>query len=141
MQNFSPLPILVHEQARIYGSRAAMRYRDYSEGIWKDISWNEISARISKLSTSMLALGVQEQENVAVFSQNMPEMLLVDFAAYAIRAVTIPMYATSSEMQVKYMVSDANIRYVFVGEQEQYDIAFRVLKHGSSLEKLIIFDN
>ena len=141
MQNFSPLPILVHEQARIYGSRAAMRYRDYSEGIWKDISWNEFSARISKLSTSMLALGVQEQENVAVFSQNMPEMLLVDFAAYAIRAVTIPMYATSSEMQVKYMVSDANIRYVFVGEQEQYDIAFRVLKHGSSLEKLIIFDN
>ena len=88
----------------------------------------------------MLSIGVEEQENMAVFSQNMPEVLMVDFAAYAIRAVTIPMYATSSEMQVKYIVSDASIRYIFVGEQEQYDIAFRVLKLGSSLEKLIIFD-
>ena len=141
MQNFSPLSILVHEQARIYGNRVALRYRDYAAGIWKDISWNEFSSCIRDLSNAMLAIGVKEQENMAVFSQNMPEVLMVDFAAYAIRAVTIPMYATSSEMQVKYIVSDANIRYIFVGEQEQYDIAFRVLKLGSSLEKLIIFDS
>ena len=140
MQNFSPLSILVHDQARVYGNRTALRYRDYSVGIWKDISWNEFSSRVSELSNAMLSIGVEEQENMAVFSQNMPEVLMVDFAAYAIRAVTIPMYATSSEMQVKYIVSDASIRYIFVGEQEQYDIAFRVLKLGSSLEKLIIFD-
>ena len=140
MQNFSPLSILVHDQARVYGNRTALRYRDYSVGIWKDISWNEFSSRVRELSNAMLSIGVEEQENMAVFSQNMPEVLMVDFAAYAIRAVTIPMYATSSEMQVKYIVSDASIRYIFVGEQEQYDIAFRVLKLGSSLEKLIIFD-
>ena len=140
MQNFSPLSILVHDQARVYGNRTALRYRDYSVGIWKDISWNEFSSRVRELSNAMLSIGVEEQENMAGFSQNMPEVLMVDFAAYAIRAVTIPMYATSSEMQVKYIVSDASIRYIFVGEQEQYDIAFRVLKLGSSLEKLIIFD-
>ena len=140
MQNFSPLSILVHDQARVYGNRTALRYRDYSVGIWKDISWNEFSSRVRELSNAMLSIGVEEQENMAVFSQNMPEVLMVDFAAYAIRAVTIPMYATSSEMQVKYIVSDASIRFIFVGEQEQYDIAFRVLKLGSSLEKLIIFD-
>ena len=140
MQNFSPLSILVHDQARVYGNRTALRYRDYSVGIWKDISWNEFSSRVRELSNAMLSIGVEEQENMAVFSQNMPEVLMVDFAAYAIRAVTIPMYATSSEMQVKYIVSDASIRYIFVGEQEQYDIAFRVLKLASSLEKLIIFD-
>lgn len=140
MQNFSPLPLLVHDQARVYGNRVALRYRDYAESAWKDISWLEFSDRITRLSRALLSLGVQEQENMAVFSQNMPEVLVADFAAYAIRAVTIPMYATSSEMQVKYIVSDASIRYAFVGEQDQYDIAFRVLKLGSSLIKLIIFD-
>ena len=140
MQNLSPLPILIHDQARIYGNRVALRYRDYTDEKWKDITWNEFSTRVRQLSLAMLKLEVSEQENMAVFSQNMPEVLMVDFAAYAIRAVTIPLYATSSEMQVKYIVSDANIRYVFVGEQEQYDIAFRVLKQGSSLTRLIIFD-
>ena len=38
------------------------------------------------------------------------------------------MYATSSESQVQYIINDASIRYIFVGEQYQYDTAFRVLK-------------
>lgn len=140
MQNFSPLQKLVHDQARIYGERVALRYRDYAEGVWKDISWKQFSKSVRLLSDALIALGVREQENVAVFSQNMPQGLMVDFASYAIRAVVVPMYATSSEMQVKYIVSDANIRFIFVGEQEQYDIAFRVLKQASTLEKLIIFN-
>ncbi|MDE5560378.1 MAG: long-chain fatty acid--CoA ligase [Bacteroidaceae bacterium] len=140
MPNTSLLPTLVHEQARIYGERTALRYRDYGKGVWRDISWNVFSAKVRHLAAAMISIGVSEQENVAVFSQNMPEVLMVDFAAYAVRAVTIPLYATSSEMQVKYIVSDAGVRYIFVGEQEQYDIAFRVQKQGSSLEKLIIFD-
>lgn len=88
----------------------------------------------------MMELGVGVQENVVVFSQNMPECLYVDFGAYAIRAVTIPFYATSSEMQVKYMVSDAKVRFIFVGEQYQYDTAYRVLKIDPEVSKLIIFD-
>ena len=139
MQNFSPLQKIEHDQARIYGEHVALRYRDYSLGIWKDISWKQFSLSVRRLSDAMITLGVAEQENIAVFSQNMPEGLMVDFASYAIRAVVIPMYATSSEMQVKYIVSDANVRFIFVGEQDQYDIAFRVLKHGSALERLIIF--
>ena len=140
MLNKSPLPVLIHDQARRYGNRVAMRYRDDSSQEWRDISWNTFSQRVYQTSNAMLALGVGEQENMAVFSQNMPEGMFVDFGAYGIRAVTIPFYATSSEMQVKYMVSDASIRIMFVGEQYQYDTAFRVLKMGSKLEKLIIFD-
>lgn len=140
MLNKSPLPVLIHDQARRYGNRVAMRYRDDSCQEWRDISWNTFSQRVYQTSNAMLALGVEEQENMAVFSQNMPEGMFVDFGAYGIRAVTIPFYATSSEMQVKYMVSDASIRIIFVGEQYQYDTAFRVLKMGSKLEKLIIFD-
>ena len=140
MLNKSPLPVLIHDQARRYGNRVAMRYRDDACQEWRDISWNTFSQRVYQTSNAMLALGVGEQENMAVFSQNMPEGMFVDFGAYGIRAVTIPFYATSSEMQVKYMVSDASIRIIFVGEQYQYDTAFRVLKMGSKLEKLIIFD-
>jgi long-chain acyl-CoA synthetase len=140
MQNNSPLSTLIHSQARIYGNRAAMKYKDYTVGRWKDISWYTYSQTVQLVSNAMLELGVGVQESMAVFSQNMPECMYVDFGAYAIRAVTIPFYATSSEMQVKYMVSDAKIRFIFVGEQYQYDTAYRVLKIEHSVSKLIIFD-
>ena len=140
MQNPSPLPSLIQSQAAVYGKRAAMLYRDDEQQKWREISWESFARTVSRVSASLLELGVGVQENIATFSQNMPECMYVDFGAYGIRAVTIPFYATSSEMQVKYMVSDAKLRYIFVGEQYQYDTAYRILKIEQSMRKLIIFD-
>lgn len=136
----SPFAVLVHEQAKKYGERTALSYRDYDKNKWIPVSWNSFSDTVRKVSNALLALGVEVQENIAVFSQNKPECLYVDFGAYGVRGVTIPFYATSSEAQVKYMVHDAAIRYIFVGEQYQYDIAFRVMPLCAPLQKLIIFD-
>ena len=138
MYSTSPLSTLIHDQAKKYGERTAMMYRDYEENVWKNISWNDFSRRVRLASNALLKMGVKVQENIAVFSQNMPECLVTDFGAYGIRAVTIPFYATSSEMQVKYMVSDASIRYIFVGEQYQYDTALRVQQLAPQVEKFIL---
>lgn len=140
MLHSCPLSVLIHEQAKKYGERTALSYRDYEKNEWIPVSWNTCSSIVRKVSGALLALGVNVQENVAVFSQNKPECLYVDFGAYGVRAVTVPFYATSTEAQVKYMVNDAEIRYIFVGEQYQYDTAFRVLSLCSTLHRLIIFD-
>ena len=92
------------------------------------------------VSNAMLNLGVKVQENVGVFSQNTVHYLFTDFGAFGIRAVTVPFYATSSEQQIQFMIGDAQIRFLFVGEQEQYDKAYRVLSLCPTLEKIIIFD-
>jgi long-chain-fatty-acid-coA ligase len=66
--------------------------------------------------------------------------LYTDFGAYGIKAITIPFYATSSEQQIQFIINDAEIRMVFVGEQDQYDKARRVLSHCPSLTQIIVFD-
>lgn len=141
MLNLHPLSTLIASQAETYGERTALRYRDYNLGVWKDISWNEFARRVRAVSNALLEWGVAEQENVAVFAPNMVENLFVDFACYSIRAVGIPFYSTSSESQVKYMINDASVRYVFVGEQYQYDVAFRVLQMCPTVKRLIVVDN
>ena len=93
-----------------------------------------------QVSNALLALGTEVQENVGVFSQNKPECVNVDFGAFADRVVTIPLYATSSEAQVHYILEDASIRFLFVGEQYQYDVAYRVQNLCRSLKQIIIFD-
>jgi long-chain acyl-CoA synthetase len=133
--------VLIHQQAQKYGEQTALRYRDYTTEQWIPISWNQFSKAVGATSKALLALGVRVQENMGVFSQNMPECLYTDFGAYGVRAVTIPFYATSSEAQVKYMVHDADIRFLFVGEQEQYNTAYHIFAFCESLEKLIIFDH
>ena len=132
--------MLIHKQAEKYGDRAALIYRDFGSLKWKECSWNEFSKQVREVSNAMLNLGIKVQENVGVCSQNTVQYLFTDFGAFGIRAVTVPFYATSSEQQIQYMISDAQIRFLFVGEQEQYEKAYRVLPLCQTLEKIIIFD-
>lgn len=134
------LSVLVHQQAKKYGDKIALKYRDYTTAQWLPISWNQFSQTVKEVANAMVGLGICEQENIAIFSQNKPECLYVDFASFANRAVTVPLYATSSSAQVRYIINDAQIRYLFVGEQYQYDAAFSVFGFCQSLQQLIIFD-
>lgn len=140
MLNNCHLSQLIRSQAEKYKDKVALTYRDYDKNAWVPVTWRKFAAYADAVSHSLLAMGVGVQEKVAVFSQNKPESLYVDFGAYAIRAVTIPFYATSSGTQVSYMVNDAEVRYVFVGEQMQYDTAFGVISLCPTLERIIIFD-
>ena len=120
------LSVLVHRQAQKYGDKTALRYRDYQTAQWIPISWNQFSETVKQAASSLVALSVEEEENIGIFSQNKPECLFVDFAAFANRAVTVPLYATSSPAQAQYIINDAQIRFLFVGEQFQYDAAFSI---------------
>ena len=134
------LSVLVHRRAEKYGDKVALKYRDYETSQWIPITWNQFSQTVRQVANALVELGVQEEENIGIFSQNKPECLYVDFGAFANRAVTIPLYATSSPAQAQYIINDAQIRYIFVGEQFQYDAAFSVFGFCQSLQQLIIFD-
>jgi long-chain acyl-CoA synthetase len=140
MQTNSHLSRLIHDQAKKYGDREVLIYKDFGGKEWKSYSWNQFSQTVMQVSNALLNLGVKVQENIGVFSQNSVQYLFCDFGAWGVRAVTIPFYATSSEQQIQFMVSDAKIRFLFVGEQEQYDKARRVVSMCQTLERIIVFD-
>ena len=140
MQNLSHLALLIHEQAKTYGDREVLIYKDFGGTTWESYSWNQFSQTVKLVSNALLNLGVKVQENVGVFSQNSAPYLFCDFGAWGIRAVTIPFYATSSEQQIQFMINDAKIRILFVGEQDQYDKAHRVQATCHTLERIIVFD-
>ena len=134
------LSVLVHEQAKQYGDREEIIYKDFGGSEWKSLTWNQLSATVKQASNALLNLGVKVQENIGIFANNCAQYLYCDFGAWGVRAVTIPFYATSSEQQIQFMVNDAQVRFLFVGEQEQYDKAHRIFALCPSLERIIIFD-
>ena len=141
MQTRCHLSVLIHEQAKKYGNRKAVTFRCFGSTEWKSVSWNQFSLRVKQVSNALLNLGIKPQEKIAVFSQNCIQYLYTDHGAYGVRAVTVPFYATSSEQQIQYMINDAKVKFIFVGEQEQYDKAHRVFALCPSLERIIYFDS
>ena len=131
---------IVHQNAKKFGNENAIKVRDDSTQTWYSISWNEFSKKVMATAEALCHLGVKPQTNIGIYSQNMAECLYVDFAAFANRAVVVPMYATSSIPQITYIIDEAEIEILFVGEQWQYDNAWKVLNESNHLKQLIILD-
>lgn len=130
---------IVHQQAKKYKNRVELKYQS-DDKKWVNMSWIEFSDLIMSAARSMAELGIMPGDNIGIYSQNMEKYLIADFAAYANKAVMVPLYATSSPSQVQYIVNDAKIQTLFVGEQFQYNNALKVQKDNPSLIRLIIFD-
>lgn len=133
------LTTLVDRQSCKYNDRAAV-YRRNQLGQWLPLSWAELAAQVSDASYALEILGVKEQQKLAVFSPNDPDIIVTDLAAFANRAIPVSIYATSSEQQVEYIVRDSGASIIFTGNAEQYAIARRVANRLPSLQRIVTYD-
>ena len=131
---------LIFAQAKKYGERVALCHREELSDEWSKISWTSFAGQVSAIAKAFVELGVVEHQRIAQFSQNKAENLIIDFALYANRAIMVPLYATSTESQVEFIVKDAEIDIIFVGDQQQFNIALEVQQKTNLIKEIIVFD-
>ena len=111
--------------AEKYGNRIALTQR-IAPNNWSATSWRSLHADVSNIAAALNSLGIKEEAHIGIFSCNRAEIIKIDLAAYANRAIPVSIYATSSKEQVEYIVRDADISLLMVGDQAQYNIARHV---------------
>ena len=131
-----PFQRLIQIQAEKHGDKTVMYDRNKLTDPWTSISWSVMNDSVNAVAKALLELGVKPQDRIAQFSQNKSENLIVDFGAYSIRAVVVPIYPTSSQAQVDFITGDAGTEVIFVGGQKQYDIVVEVMKTSKHLKKI-----
>lgn len=123
------------------GDREAIYFKRDEDTKWSSYSWEQLARFIYKTSASLMYYGIKDQENIGIFSQNMPEWTIADLGIMSAKGVSVPIYATSTTKQAKYIIDEAEIRFLFVGEEDQYQKAREVyFTSESTLEKIIVFD-
>ena len=127
-------------QAEKYGEREAVRYKDYVTNEWISISWNKFKTLIDTAACALAQMGIKEKENITTFTQNTLHGLVVDHGAFQNRAVIAPLYATSSADQITYIINETESRFLFIGEQPQYDVWIQARANCPFVEHIIIFD-
>lgn len=128
---------LTQTQAAKYGDRRAIGFYTAEGGIHESLGWTRLADTVACLAAGMLRLKVDVQECIAVFSENMPEVVMTDLAAYMIRGIPVSIYATSSHDQVKYIVDDAKATILFVGNEAQYRLALRIADECKSIRQIV----
>ena len=93
---------------------------------WEDISYRLFADHVRAVARVMLAAGVEHGDRVAVLGATSYEWALADFAALSIGAVTVPVYPTASDEQIRHVVADSGAAWCFAETAE----------HRSALERL-----
>ncbi|QGM81537.1 AMP-dependent synthetase/ligase [Otariodibacter oris] len=117
----------------------ALRFLE--EDKWHSISWDSFKKQIDSISHALLANKIGIQDKIGIFSNNTPRWTMTDFATMQIRGVTVPIYATNTDKQVEYIINDAGIKILFVGSQEQYDLAVKIANKCTQLQKIVSMDD
>lgn len=123
------------QQASRLANRAALRFLE--AGKWTTLSWSAFQSQIDQLSHALIANGIGVQDKIAIFANNMPRWTITDFATMQIRAVTVPIYATNTASQVEYILNNADIKILFVGDQAQFDQAIEIAHNCSQLTQIV----
>jgi long-chain acyl-CoA synthetase len=126
-----------------HGSDEAVRFKRTHGESWLSYTWDELAELITKTSKALIAAGVMPQENVAIFSQNKVEWSIADLGVMGTGAVSVPvsMRPTPAD-QANYIIDEAEIKVIFVGDQEQYDKALEIYANSScTLEKIIVLED
>lgn len=125
----------IREQAKHLSNETALRY--HAEDSWKDISWQQFQQQIDEFSYALLANHIDTQDKIAIFAHNMPRWTIADIGTLQTRAIVVPIYATSAAKQVEYILNNADVKILFVGDQDEYNCALDVFDNCPQLQKIV----
>lgn len=129
---------IFRDQVRKYGSsKVAMRAKDGDA--WREITWKTFGEQAASAAKALIDEGIGVQSTIGIFSQNMPECHIADIAALNIRAIPVYIYPTNTAKQAEYLINDAEIKVVFVGDQEQYDKIMELLPKNRFIKRVVVF--
>ena len=117
-------------------------------GQWKTYSTKEVSAIANNLSAGLLSLGigphdmtVEGRDKIAILCKNRPEWLMLDLAVQQIGAILTPIYPTINVNELEFVLNDAQVKLVFVNDEDLYLKVLSVKERVPSLKDIYTFEH
>ncbi len=112
-------PRLMLEHARQRPDAAALREKEY--GIWQATSWAELAELVKALAHGLHQAGLRHGQHLVVVGENRPRLSAVMLAAQSLGAIPVPLYQDAVAAEFIFPLSNAEVAYAVVEDQEQVD--------------------
>lgn len=133
------LAAMIGDSCHRYRRHIAMRYK--TDDVWQTITYGELGEKIRQVANALIDLGIQPGDMIGIFSQNRAEWTIADFGILSAGAVSVPIYTTNTATQVEYVVRDADLRALFVGDRNQLAKVQSFAAQYANLQTIVTFDD
>jgi len=131
-------PRLLLEHAAKRPTAPAMREKEY--GIWQSIDWRGMADLASHIAAGLHQLGLRRGEHLIVIGANRPRLYASMLAAQALGAVPVPLYQDAVAGECVFPITNTEVRFVVVEDQEQVDKMLEIRSQCPLLEHILYDD-
>lgn len=110
----------------------------FENGEWKYLSTEQFIFDLKRLTYGMISLGLKRGDKAGILAHPSPQWNLADFAIIMAGGVSVPLFAKMASENLIYEVAQANIRFLFVQGEDQWEV---YEKHRNLFEKVIGLDD
>ncbi len=97
----------------------AVSYREGDRFV--DVSLGDFAAEVKRIAAGLVGLGIEPGSMICLHSSTRPEFTYLDYAIWAAGCVTVPIYETSSEEQVQWIIGNSEAVAVISENQQMKD--------------------
>ena len=138
MKDYSRLFEVLKYQAIKYPQADCLNYK--YDGEWRNYSTAEVNTIINNVSKAFIKAGIQKNDKVAIISSNRPEWNFIDNGMLQVGAINVPVYPTIAEKDYKFIFNNAEIKMVFVEDEDLFTKIQNIKDEIPSLEKIYSFN-
>ncbi|MFM1907244.1 MAG: hypothetical protein RLZZ591_921 [Pseudomonadota bacterium] len=131
-------PQLLLKHAAERGAAPAMREKEY--GIWQTRTWADMAREVEQIACGLHVAGLRRGEHMIVVGANRPRLNATMLAAQALGAVPVPLYQDAAAAECVFPITNAEVRFALVEDQEQVDKMLEVRESCPQLQ-FICFDD
>jgi long-chain acyl-CoA synthetase len=107
--------------------------KQVATGGWQPVTCSQLADEVDALAAGLMSAGIGAGQRVAIMSRTRYEWMLADLAILSVGAVTVPIYETSSDTQVDWILRDSGAVAIFVEDAER---AARVTALAGTIDSL-----
>jgi len=110
-------------------------------GVWQKYSSRDFLKHVDDVSYALLAMGLTSNDKVAIISNNRPEWNFCDYGCQQANIVTVPVFPTISNNDLKFILNHAEVKLVFISDKSIYAKLASIETEIPSVKYVISFDS
>ena len=130
----STFPHLLLQHAASRPDAPALREKEY--GIWQTISWSQLALLVRRMACGLAHAGVQRGDHVVVVGENRPRLYAAMLASQSLGAIPVPLYQDAVAAEYSFPITNAEVRFALVEDQEQVDKMLELRATCPQLERI-----
>lgn len=106
---------------------------------WHEITWKKLHQDVNTIAAHLIKLKITKGDKIVIFSDTKVEWTISDLAILSLGCITVPIYSSSSDNDINYIIKNSNSKIAFV---ENNLLLNKIIKNSEMKnENIIVFSD